>query len=144
MFIEDYDINVGRYLVQGVDVWLNNPRRPLEASGTSGQKVVLNGGLNLSVLDGWWAEAYDGHNGWALSGEVDGDHQAQDERDTAALHRLLGDEVLPAFYERDEHGFPSRWLALMRASLRSLGPRFCATRMLAEYIDGPYRGDEPD
>jgi len=144
VFLDDYDLATAAWLVRGCDVWLNLPRPPLEASGTSGMKSAINGGLQLSVLDGWWAEAYDGQNGWALPGDVDPDHQAQDGRDAEALHRLLGDEVLPAFYERDEHGVPGRWLALMRASLRSLGPRFCATRMLAEYVGGPYRGSKPD
>jgi starch phosphorylase len=92
------------------------------------------------VLDGWWAEAYDGRNGWALPGEVMDDAGAQDERDTHLLHELLETEILPAFYDRDGHGLPHAWLARMRASLTSLGPRFCATRMLAEYLEGPYRG----
>jgi glycogen phosphorylase len=139
VFLDDYDLASGARLVRGCDVWLNVPRPPLEASGTSGMKSAFNGGLQLSVLDGWWAEGYDGHNGWALGGEVDGDHAAQDDRDASALHRLLSDEVLPAFYERDERGIPPRWIERMRASLRSLGPRFCAGRMLAEYVDGPYR-----
>ena len=139
VFLDDYDLASGARLVRGCDVWLNLPRPPLEASGTSGMKSAFNGGLQLSVLDGWWAEGYDGHNGWALSGEVDGDHPAQDERDAAALHGLLTDEVLPAFYERDELGIPVAWLARMRSSLRTLGPRFCAGRMLAEYVEGPYR-----
>ncbi len=99
MFVEDYDINVGRYLVQGVDVWLNNPRRPLEASGTSGQKVVLNGGLNLSVLDGWWAEAYDGLNGFAIgTGRTHTNMDVHDKRDGEDLYRVLRDEVIPLFY----------------------------------------------
>jgi glycogen phosphorylase len=139
VFLDDYDLSSAAWLVRGCDVWLNLPRPPLEASGTSGMKSAINGGLQLSVLDGWWAEAYDGHNGWALPGDVDSDSQAQDERDAVTLHRLLDEEVLPAFYERDEHDLPSRWLALMRASLRSLGPRFSASRMLAEYVAGPYR-----
>jgi glycogen phosphorylase len=139
VFLEDYDLAVGARLVRGCDVWLNLPRPPLEASGTSGMKAAINGSLQLSVLDGWWAEAYDGENGWGFSGEVDPDHNAQDERDAASLHQLLEQEVLPAFYERDERGLPVRWLGRMRASLRTLGPRFCATRMLGEYARGPYR-----
>ncbi len=140
VFLDDYDLATGAALVRGCDVWLNLPRPPLEASGTSGMKSVFNGGLQLSVLDGWWAEGYDPGNGWAISGEVDHDHDAQDERDISAFHRLLSEEVLPAFYERDEAGLPQRWLAMVRASLRTLGPRFCATRMLHEYLDGPWSG----
>ena len=139
VFLDDYDLSSAAWLVRGCDVWLNVPRPPQEASGTSGMKSVINGGLQLSVLDGWWAEGYDGSNGWGLPGEVDLDHQAQDARDAEMLHRVLEDEVLPAFYERDEHDLPVRWLALMRASLRTLGPRFSASRMLAEYVEGPYR-----
>ena len=143
VFLDDYDLSSGASLVRGCDVWLNLPRPPLEASGTSGMKSVFNGGIQLSVLDGWWAEAYDEHNGWAISGEVDSDHHAQDERDAAAFHGLLDEQVLPAFYDRDESGIPPRWVELMRASLRTLAPRFCATRMLAEYVDGPYRPAPP-
>ncbi|MEA2147305.1 MAG: glycogen phosphorylase [Solirubrobacteraceae bacterium] len=139
VFLDDYDLSSAAWLVRGCDVWLNVPRPPLEASGTSGMKSVINGGLQLSVLDGWWAEGYDGSNGWGLPGDVDLDHQAQDARDGELLHRALEDQVLPAFYERDEHDLPVRWLALMRASLRTLAPRFSASRMLAEYVDGPYR-----
>jgi starch phosphorylase len=140
VFLDDYDLASGQALVRGCDVWLNLPRPPLEASGTSGMKNVFNGGLQLSVLDGWWAEAYDGSNGWAISGEVDHDHHAQDERDATAFHHLLSDQVLPAFYDRDESGLPSAWIELMRNSLRTLGPMFCASRMLAQYVEGPYRG----
>jgi starch phosphorylase len=140
VFLDDYDLSCGALLTRGCDVWLNLPRPPLEASGTSGMKSAFNGGLQLSVLDGWWAEAHDGTNGWGISGEVDSNHHAQDERDAAALHHLLDSEVVPAYYDRDEDGLPTRWIELMRASLRTLGPRFCATRMLAEYVDGPYRG----
>jgi starch phosphorylase len=140
VFLDDYDLCSAAWLVRGCDVWLNLPRPPLEASGTSGMKSAFNGGLQLSVLDGWWAEAYDGSNGWAISGEVDSDHHAQDERDAAAFHRLLSEEVLPAFYEREGDDPPARWIELMRNSLRTLGPRFCATRMLMEYVNGPYRG----
>jgi len=138
VFLDDYDLATGARLVRGCDVWMNLPRPPLEASGTSGMKSAFNGGLQLSVLDGWWAEAYDGSNGWALPGDVEHDPDVQDARDAEVFHRLLSDEVVPAFYERDERGLPVRWLELMRASLRTLGPRFCATRMLHEYVAGPY------
>jgi starch phosphorylase len=139
VFLDDYDLDVGARLVRGCDVWLNLPRPPLEASGTSGMKAAINGALQVSVLDGWWAEAYDGDNGWALPGDVDHDHDAQDARDAGALHSVFDDEVLPEFYDRDAGGLPVAWLARMRASLRTLGPRFCATRMLAQYASGPYR-----
>ncbi len=139
VFLDDYDLASAARLVRGCDVWLNLPRPPLEASGTSGMKSAFNGGLQLSVLDGWWAEAYDGSNGWAISGDVDADHHAQDERDAASFHQLLSEEVVPTFYERDEAGLPMRWIELMRASLKTLGPMFCASRMLAQYLDGPYR-----
>jgi starch phosphorylase len=138
VFLDDYDLATGARLVRGCDVWMNLPRPPLEASGTSGMKSAFNGGLQLSVLDGWWAEAYDGSNGWALPGDVEDDPDVQDARDAEVFYRLLSDEVVPAFYERDERGLPVRWLELMRASLRTLGPRFCATRMLHEYVAGPY------
>jgi starch phosphorylase len=140
VFLDDYDLSSAAMLVRGCDVWLNLPRPPLEASGTSGMKSVVNGGLQLSVLDGWWAEGYDSENGWALPGDVDADHNAQDQRDAAALHHVLDQQVVPAFYERGADGLPDAWLARMRASLRSLGPRFSARRMLAEYIGAPYRG----
>jgi starch phosphorylase len=140
VFLDDYDLNSAAWLVRGCDVWMNLPRPPLEASGTSGMKSAFNGGLQLSVLDGWWAEAYDGENGWAISGDVDSNHHAQDDRDAEALHHLLEHEVMPAFYERDETGIPERWVSLIRASLKSLGPMFCASRMLRQYLDGPYRG----
>jgi starch phosphorylase len=138
VFLDDYDLGTAARLVQGCDVWLNLPRPPLEASGTSGMKSAINGGLQLSVLDGWWAEAYDGTNGWALPGDVDHDVHAQDARDREALHRLLSDEVLPVFYDRDQDGVPTRWLEMVRSSLRTNGPRFSATRMLDEYVRGPY------
>jgi starch phosphorylase len=138
VFLDDYDLASAARLVRGCDVWLNLPRPPLEASGTSGMKAAINGGLQLSVLDGWWAEAYNGENGFAISGDVQADHQAQDEHDASALHHVLCDVVLPVFYQRDADGLPRRWLALMRASLRSIGPQFSASRMLAEYVAGAY------
>ena len=134
VFVEDYDINVGRHLTQGVDVWLNNPRRPLEASGTSGQKVVLNGGLNLSVLDGWWAEAYDGLNGFAIgNGRTHSDMNVHDTRDGEDLMRVLCEEVIPLYYHRDRDGLPRGWIQRMKRTIRTLGWRFNADRMVMDY-----------
>jgi starch phosphorylase len=139
VFLDDYDLDSAALLVQGCDVWVNLPRPPLEASGTSGMKAAVNGGLHLSVLDGWWAEAYDGTNGWALPGEVDPDHEAQDARDGAELRRVLADEVVPAFHRRDERGVPQEWIARIRSSMRTLVPTFSAQRMLDDYVRGVYR-----
>jgi starch phosphorylase len=134
-FIEDYDINVCRHLIQGVDVWLNNPRRPLEASGTSGQKAVLNGALNLSVLDGWWAEAYDGSNGFAIGkGTTHVDTKVNDARDAEHLYRTLEKEVVPLYYDRDIDGLPQGWIKRMKNSISSLAWRFSAHRMVADYV----------
>ena len=143
IFLDDYDLASGAALVRGCDVWLNVPRPPLEASGTSGMKSALNGGLQLSVLDGWWAEAYDGTNGWALSGETDPDHAAADARASADLYRVLEYEVVPAFYERGPDGCPAAWIERMRASLKTLAPRFCATRMVREYAGRAYAAGVP-
>jgi starch phosphorylase len=140
-FLEDYDIPLAGRLVAGCDVWINLPRPPNEASGTSGMKSCLGGGLQLSVLDGWWAEAYDGSNGWAINGNVDDDHQAQDHRDARTLFDLLEQAVLPMFHDRDADGVPQRWVALMRRSLQTNGPRFSATRMVREYISRVYERD---
>ena len=138
-FVEDYDINVCRHLIQGVDVWLNNPRRPLEASGTSGQKAVLNGALNLSVLDGWWAEAYDGANGFAIGqGTQHVDEHVTDERDGDDLQRVLEQQVIPLYYDRDVDGFPRHWIARMMNSISSLAWRFSAHRMVADYVHYAY------
>jgi starch phosphorylase len=139
VFIEDYDMNVGRHLVQGVDVWLNNPRRPLEACGTSGQKVVLNGALNLSVLDGWWAEAYDGLNGFAIGmGETHTSTDIHDGRDGTSLMSVLRDEVVPLYYDRDRDGLPRAWIARMKRAIRTLGGRFSADRMVMDYVLNAY------
>lgn len=138
-FLEDYDIPLAGHLVAGCDVWVNVPRPPNEASGTSGMKSCLGGGLQLSVLDGWWAEAFDGSNGWAINGDVDSDHQAQDQRDARCMFDLLAHEVVPMFYERDTEGIPQRWVAMMRRSLMTNGPRFSATRMVVEYANQAYR-----
>ncbi|HKD36138.1 MAG TPA: alpha-glucan family phosphorylase [Pirellulales bacterium] len=139
VFVEDYDINVCRHLVQGVDVWLNNPRRPLEASGTSGQKVVLNGGLNLSVLDGWWAEAYDGQNGFAIGrGHSHVSDEIGDRRDAESLYKVLEEQIAPLFYDRDIDGLPRRWIQMMMNSISSLAWRFSAHRMVMDYAKTCY------
>jgi starch phosphorylase len=137
-YLDDYDLALGAALVRGCDVWVNVPRPPLEASGTSGIKSAVNGGLQLSVLDGWWPEAYDGTNGWAISGEVDPDHEAQDWRHADELYRLLSEQVAPAYYDRGPDGVPERWAAMVRAALRTIGPRFCAGRMVADYAERIY------
>lgn len=135
VFIEDYDINVCRHMIQGVDVWLNNPRRPEEASGTSGQKALLNGALNLSILDGWWAEAYDGSNGFAIGqGASHADPAITDARDAQALYEVLEKEVIPLYYERDADGLPHGWIKRMKNSISSLAWRFSAHRMVANYV----------
>ncbi len=139
VFLEDYDISLGRYLVQGVDVWLNNPRRPLEASGTSGQKVVLNGGLNLSVLDGWWAEAYDGQNGFAIGdGLIHANQDIQDERDAHSLLDVLQNEVIPMYYDRNQDDLPEEWIRRMKRAVTTLGWRFNADRMVMDYVREAY------
>jgi len=138
-FVEDYEINVCRHLVQGVDVWLNNPRRPLEASGTSGQKAVLNGALNLSVLDGWWAEAFDGANGFAIGRGIQHvDRQITDRRDAENLYLALEKEVVPLYYDRDVDGLPRHWIKRMMNSISSLAWRFSAHRMVADYVQHAY------
>ena len=134
-FIDDYDLHVAHLLVQGCDVWLNNPRKPLEASGTSGMKAALNGVPHLSIGDGWWAEGYTGDNGWLIDGQADPNHHdAADAADAGALYTLLERDVVPAFYERDAHGVPTRWLRVVREAMRTNLPRFSTTRMLKEYV----------
>jgi starch phosphorylase len=138
-FVDDYDLHVAHFLVQGCDAWLNNPRKPLEASGTSGMKAALNGVPHLSIGDGWWAEGFNGSNGWTIDGAVEGtDFDAIDTADANALYRLLEEEVVPAFYDRDAAGVPHRWLATVKESIRSVAPRFCARRMVKEYVDRMY------
>ena len=139
VFLEDYDINLARHLVQGVDVWLNNPRRPLEASGTSGQKVVLNGGLNLSISDGWWPEAYDGRNGFMIeNGLIHSDQPTQDGRDGDDLLRVVQQEVIPLYYQCDADGLPHEWIKRMKRSMKTLGWRFNADRMVMDYVSKAY------
>ena len=138
VFIEDYDMNVGRYLVQGVDVWLNNPMRPHEASGTSGMKAGVNGALNLSILDGWWDEGYNGLNGWAIGhGEEysDDDLEYQNEVESKALYDLLEEDVIPTFYDRGRDGMPRQWLQMMKDSMGSVAPNFNTNRMVRDYTD---------
>ena len=137
-YLEDYDLAMAAQLVAGCDVWVNLPRPPLEASGTSGMKSALNGGLNLSVLDGWWEEAFDGQNGWGIGGDESHDHAAQDDRDADALYYLIEHDIAPMFYDRDASGIPRAWVARIKRSLRSLGPRFCASRMVDEYVHRVY------
>ncbi len=139
VFVEDYDMNVARQLVQGVDVWLNNPRRPQEASGTSGEKALLNGALNCSILDGWWAEAYDGSNGFAIgTGQSHSVPSVQDDRDHKALLDTLQSQVIPLYYARDASGLPRDWIARQKNALRSLAWRFNADRMVMDYVQNGY------
>src|SRR5262249_13576853 len=138
-FVDDYDLHVAHFLVQGCDVWLNNPRKPLEASGTSGMKAAINGVPHLSIGDGWWAEGFNGSNGWVIDGGLNGDnYEAVDAADAAALYRLLEEEVVPAFYDRDAQGVPRRWTAIVREAIRSIAPRFSARRMVKDYVERMY------
>lgn len=139
VFLEDYDINVARHLISGSDVWLNNPRRPLEASGTSGMKVLIHGGLNLSIMDGWWREGYNGKNGWKIGDDTnDTDENIQDEKDFKSLIKVLTESVIPEFYNRDEYGIPRKWINRIRNSMETLIPRFNTDKMVAEYINKYY------
>jgi glycogen phosphorylase len=140
VMIEDYDMRIARFLIGGVDLWLNNPRRPMEASGTSGMKAAINGVPSLSILDGWWDEGYTGRNGWAIGSREpgDGDDTRQDQADAQELYRLLEDEIVPCYYERDAAGIPRAWLPMMRDSIRSALWQYSTARMLAEYLDELY------
>jgi starch phosphorylase len=137
-FIEDYDQEIARQMVQGVDVWMNVPRRPQEASGTSGQKVAVNGGLNFSVLDGWWLEGYDGDNGFAIGDLSETSDAEMDRQDAESMYRVLSEEVIPRFYDRDEDGIPRRWIAMMKRSIGTLAPQFSSDRMVTEYVERIY------
>jgi starch phosphorylase len=139
VFVEDYDMKVGRYMYQGVDVWLNTPRRPLEASGTSGMKATANGAINISVLDGWWDEAYDGTNGWAIGrGEEYEDVSYQDQVESQAIYQMLEGEVVPMFYARGRDGLPRDWIRRMKSAMRTVCPTFNAYRMVREYTERLY------
>ena len=137
-FIEDYDQEVARQLVQSVDVWMNVPRRPLEASGTSGQKVAINGGLNFSVLDGWWLEGYDGDNGFAIGDLSELSEEEADRREADSLYRVLTEEMFPRYYTRDAERIPGQWVAMMKRSIQTLVPIFSSDRMVAEYAERIY------
>jgi starch phosphorylase len=139
ILLENYDMEIGRHLVQGVDLWLNNPRRPLEASGTSGQKVPLSGGINCSILDGWWDEGYDGENGWAIGKRLEGlGETEQDRLDAAALYEVLEREVIPSFYRRDKRRLPRQWLKKAKASMATVIPQFNTEAMVKNYVEKLY------
>ncbi|HOW67301.1 MAG TPA: alpha-glucan family phosphorylase [Candidatus Paceibacterota bacterium] len=139
VFLENYDVHVARHMISGSDIWLNNPRRPLEASGTSGQKIGMYGGLNLSIMDGWWREGYDGTNGFAIGDDSHPTSVAeQDRRDSDNLYRVLSEEVIPCFYERDATGIPRRWIAMMRRAMVTLVPKYNTHRMVQEYAQNYY------
>ncbi len=145
IFLENYNMEIGRMLVSGCDVWLNNPRRPYEASGTSGQKISVHGGLNLSIADGWWPEGYNGSNGWVIGPEATGNlkdprpEKEQDKQDAEALYTMLEEHVVPTFYQRDEDGYPREWVAMMREAMKTLPHAFSAKRMVADYVNTVYR-----
>jgi starch phosphorylase len=138
-FVDDYDLHVAHFLVQGCDVWLNNPRKPLEASGTSGMKAAVNGVPHLSIGDGWWAEGFTGGNGWVIEGGATSDNpDDQDAADAAALYALLENHIVPAFYDRDASHVPHRWVAVVKEAIRTVAPRFSARRMVKEYTNRMY------
>jgi starch phosphorylase len=139
IFLENYDMNVARHLVAGCDVWLNTPRKPLEASGTSGQKIAINGGLHFSILDGWWNEAYNGQNGWAIEGTGSAETpEDQDRLDAESLYKVLQKEIIPMFYQRDSHGIPRKWIARIRNAMRTIVPVYNTHRMVAQYAERYY------
>jgi alpha-glucan phosphorylase-like protein len=139
VFLENYDINVARHLISGADIWLNNPRRPLEASGTSGMKITIHGGLNLSIMDGWWREGFNGKNGWKIGDDHNAtDRDAQDESDFESLIQVLSKTVIPEFYDRDDRGIPLAWVQRIRDAMQTLLSQFSTNRMLAEYIQKYY------
>jgi starch phosphorylase len=140
IFLEDYDMNVARHMVAGVDVWLNTPRRPMEASGTSGQKAAINGSPNCSILDGWWAEGYNGKNGWSL-GDAEAEYANeydQNHADATSIYETLEQEVVPLFYRRDANGIPGEWMQMVREAIRTIAPQFSMSRMIKEYTTDLY------
>jgi starch phosphorylase len=138
-FVDDYDLHVAHFLVQGCDVWMNNPRKPMEASGTSGMKAAINGTPHLSIGDGWWAEGFTGENGWLIEGIADSnDQDAQDWADAQALYSLIEEQLVPTFYDRDSRGIPRRWLQIVKQSIRTVLPGFSARRMVKDYVRDLY------
>jgi glycogen phosphorylase len=138
-FIEGYDLHLAHFLVQGCDVWMNNPRKPLEASGTSGMKAAINGTPHMSIGDGWWAEGYTGANGWLIESGADADdHGAKDWADAQSIYQLLEEQLVPAFYTRDAKGVPRAWLAIVKEAIRTVLPRFSARRMVKDYVRDMY------
>jgi len=145
IFIENYDMHVARQMVSGCDVWLNNPRRPLEASGTSGMKAGCHGCLNLSIMDGWWREGYDGTNGFAIGEDTHAESvEEQDRTDSANLYKVLTQQVIPLFFDRDEQGTPRKWIQRIRRAMVTLVPQFTTDRMVREYAEKYYLPKEPD
>jgi starch phosphorylase len=139
VFLEDYDMNLARYLVQGVDVWMNTPRRPYEASGTSGMKAAINGALNFSILDGWWREAYNERNGWAIGEEKPYESaETQDAADAESLYRALEHEIIPLYYDRNSKEMPLDWIARAKDAMKTVIPQFSTRRMVKEYVEKFY------
>jgi starch phosphorylase len=139
VFIENYDINVARHMVAGADIWLNTPRRPMEASGTSGMKIGIHGGLHLSTMDGWWREAYDGQNGWKIGEDTTASsEQAQDDIDAASLRAVLEREIIPLYYDRGKSGIPHNWLKRIRHAMATIIPVYNTDRMVVEYAQKYY------
>jgi len=134
--VDDYDLHVAHFFIQGCDVWLNTPRKPLEASGTSGMKASINGVIHLSIGDGWWHEGFTGTNGWLIEGE--GAAHDADAADAEALYRVIEQEVVPSFYERDGNGVPKRWLSMVKEAIRTVAPNFGARRMAKQYVEEFY------
>jgi starch phosphorylase len=139
IFLEDYDMNLARYLVQGVDVWMNTPRRPLEASGTSGMKAAINGALNFSVLDGWWREAYNGNNGWSIGFDKEYEsNEIQDTADAEDLYQTLENKIIPLYYKRDPKDISHEWIAMMKDTMKTVIPQFSTRRMVKQYVENFY------
>ena len=137
--LENYNIGISRYLISGVDVWLNNPRRPMEASGTSGEKASVNGVLNFSVLDGWWCEGYDGTNGWSIGTNAQYDsYEEQDKADSNSLYHTLENKIIPAYYNQDENGISNEWLTYMKNSIKTTGGKYSTSRMVSDYVNNLY------